>query len=266
MTEPIHHVSAVILSVDQSVTLYHLTIECHFHDGLHIRDQAFASMLLCPCVSHYSDDSRMLLEGTTTWHSFSWKALLEPSCRGAHHPSCAGWWLGSVSGSFEISKGTARWCISPWIWLKCCNGITHSSVCSTVKPSCTFCLFCQAQSNFSCRIEDHCESQVHHIFHNFEAHGPWCFTVFIQQIEAFPWLCGSALGAAHCSLHSLLGSSSSWIYGAKCNRGVANPAKEMEDVHKCMVPLVWWMWYVWCSELTLTDYITKSLSGTYSMS
>ena len=77
------------------------------------------------------------------------------------------------------------------------------------KPSRIFCLFRRAQSNFSCRVEVHRESQVYHVFCNFEAHGPWRFTVFIQQIEAFPWLCGSALGAAHCGLRSLPGSSSS---------------------------------------------------------
>lgn len=34
-----------------------------------------------------------------------------------------------------------------------------------------FSLFHQAQSNVSCRVEDHRESQVYHVFRHFDAHG-----------------------------------------------------------------------------------------------
>jgi hypothetical protein len=52
------------------------TFERHLHDNLHLRDQAFGSVLLClcACASRYSDDPRVLLEdSTTTWHSSGWK-------------------------------------------------------------------------------------------------------------------------------------------------------------------------------------------------
>ena len=55
--------------------LHRPTFERHLRDGLHFRDQAFASVLLClcACASRYSDDPRVLLEGTTAWHSSGWK-------------------------------------------------------------------------------------------------------------------------------------------------------------------------------------------------
>ncbi|KAH9025471.1 hypothetical protein EDB85DRAFT_2149808 [Lactarius pseudohatsudake] len=55
--------------------LHRPTFERHLRDGLHFRDQAFASVLLClcACASRYSDDPRVLLEGSTAWHSSGWK-------------------------------------------------------------------------------------------------------------------------------------------------------------------------------------------------
>jgi hypothetical protein len=55
--------------------LHRPTFERHLRDGLHFRDQAFASVVLClcACASRYSDDPRVLLEGTTAWHSSGWK-------------------------------------------------------------------------------------------------------------------------------------------------------------------------------------------------
>ena len=55
--------------------LHRPTFERHLRNGLHFRDQAFASVLLClcACASRYSDDPRVLLEGTTAWHSSGWK-------------------------------------------------------------------------------------------------------------------------------------------------------------------------------------------------
>ncbi|KAA1476285.1 hypothetical protein DENSPDRAFT_843199 [Dentipellis sp. KUC8613] len=43
-------------------------------EGLHFRDENFAGVLLlvCACASRYSDDKRVLLEGTNTWHSAGW--------------------------------------------------------------------------------------------------------------------------------------------------------------------------------------------------
>ncbi len=55
--------------------LHRPTFETHLRDGLHFRDQAFASVLLClcACASRYSDDPRVLLDGSTAWHSSGWK-------------------------------------------------------------------------------------------------------------------------------------------------------------------------------------------------
>ncbi|KAH9173662.1 fungal-specific transcription factor domain-containing protein [Lactarius sanguifluus] len=55
--------------------LHRPTFERHLRDGLHFQDQAFASVLLClcACASRYSDDPRVLLEGSTAWHSSGWK-------------------------------------------------------------------------------------------------------------------------------------------------------------------------------------------------
>ncbi len=55
--------------------LHRPTLEMHLRDGLHFRDQAFGSVLLClcACASRYSDDPRVLLDGSTAWHSSGWK-------------------------------------------------------------------------------------------------------------------------------------------------------------------------------------------------
>ncbi|KAH9992246.1 fungal-specific transcription factor domain-containing protein [Russula compacta] len=55
--------------------LHRPTFESDLRDGLHLRDQAFGSVLLCvcACASRYSDDPRVLLEGPTAWHSSGWK-------------------------------------------------------------------------------------------------------------------------------------------------------------------------------------------------
>jgi hypothetical protein len=55
--------------------LHRPTFERQLHDRLHLRDQGFASVLLClcACASRYSDDPRVLLEGSTAWHSSGWK-------------------------------------------------------------------------------------------------------------------------------------------------------------------------------------------------
>ncbi|KAI9511917.1 fungal-specific transcription factor domain-containing protein [Russula earlei] len=55
--------------------LHRPTFERQLRDGLHLHDQAFASVLLClcACASRYSDDPRVLLEGCTAWHSSGWK-------------------------------------------------------------------------------------------------------------------------------------------------------------------------------------------------
>jgi hypothetical protein len=55
--------------------LHRPTFEMHLRDGLHFRNQAFGSVLLCTCAcaSRYSDDPRVLLDGSTAWHSSGWK-------------------------------------------------------------------------------------------------------------------------------------------------------------------------------------------------
>jgi hypothetical protein len=55
--------------------LHRPTFEMHLRDGLHFRNQAFGSVLLClcACASRYSDDPRVLLDGSTAWHSSGWK-------------------------------------------------------------------------------------------------------------------------------------------------------------------------------------------------
>jgi hypothetical protein len=55
--------------------LHRPTFEMNLRDGLHFSDQAFGSVLLClcACASRYSDDPRVLLDGSTAWHSSGWK-------------------------------------------------------------------------------------------------------------------------------------------------------------------------------------------------
>jgi hypothetical protein len=55
--------------------LHRPTFEQQVRDKLYFQDQAFASVLLCvcACASRYSDDPRVLLEGSTSWHSSGWK-------------------------------------------------------------------------------------------------------------------------------------------------------------------------------------------------
>lgn len=55
--------------------LHRPTFELNLRDGLHFRDQAFGSVLLClcACASRYSDDPRVLLDGSNAWHSSGWK-------------------------------------------------------------------------------------------------------------------------------------------------------------------------------------------------
>jgi hypothetical protein len=42
---------------------------------LHFHDHTFGSVLLClcACASRYSDDPRVLLDGSNAWHSSGWK-------------------------------------------------------------------------------------------------------------------------------------------------------------------------------------------------
>ena len=55
--------------------LHRPTFERNLRDNLHFRDQGFGSVLLClcACASRYSDDPRVLLEGSPSWHSSGWK-------------------------------------------------------------------------------------------------------------------------------------------------------------------------------------------------
>jgi hypothetical protein len=55
--------------------LHRPTVDMHLRDGLHFHNQAFGSVLLClcACASRYSDDPRVLLDGSTAWHSSGWK-------------------------------------------------------------------------------------------------------------------------------------------------------------------------------------------------
>ena len=55
--------------------LHRPTFEQNLRDNLHFRDQGFGSVLLClcACASRYSDDPRVLLEGSPSWHSSGWK-------------------------------------------------------------------------------------------------------------------------------------------------------------------------------------------------
>jgi hypothetical protein len=55
--------------------LHRPTFERQVRENLHFRDHAFGSVLLCACAcaSRYSDDPRVLLEGSTSWHSSGWK-------------------------------------------------------------------------------------------------------------------------------------------------------------------------------------------------
>ncbi|KAN0130598.1 hypothetical protein V8E53_011684 [Lactarius tabidus] len=103
--------------------LHRPTFEHHLHDGLHFRDQAFVSavLCLCACASRYSGDLRMLLD-TTAWHSSGWKlfgqaqrlrqSLMGPRLPhdvrvGARRLSHVGRWLG-VFGFFRMLESTAR--------------------------------------------------------------------------------------------------------------------------------------------------------------
>ncbi|KAF8486393.1 fungal-specific transcription factor domain-containing protein [Russula ochroleuca] len=55
--------------------LHRPTFELQLRDGLHFHDHAFGSVLLClcACASRYSDDPRVLLDGSNAWHSSGWK-------------------------------------------------------------------------------------------------------------------------------------------------------------------------------------------------
>jgi hypothetical protein len=55
--------------------LHRPTFEMYLRDGLHFRNHAFASVVLClcACAARYSDDPRVLLDGSTAWHSSGWK-------------------------------------------------------------------------------------------------------------------------------------------------------------------------------------------------
>ncbi|KAA1476286.1 hypothetical protein DENSPDRAFT_806972 [Dentipellis sp. KUC8613] len=72
--------------------LHRPTFNAAVAEGLHHRDENFAGVLLlvCACGSRYSDDERVLLDGTDSWHSAGWawfsqvhmvrKALLSAPC------------------------------------------------------------------------------------------------------------------------------------------------------------------------------------------
>ncbi|KAA1476284.1 hypothetical protein DENSPDRAFT_806964 [Dentipellis sp. KUC8613] len=72
--------------------LHRPTFDKAVAEGLHNRDENFAGVLLlvCACASRYSDDKRVILEGTDSWHSAGWtwfsqiqmvrKALLSAPC------------------------------------------------------------------------------------------------------------------------------------------------------------------------------------------
>ena len=72
--------------------MHRATFELHLRDGSHFRDQAFASVLLClcACVSRYFYDPRVLLEGTTLWHSSGWKwfGRVQRYCESPINPRC----------------------------------------------------------------------------------------------------------------------------------------------------------------------------------
>ena len=55
--------------------LHRPTFEQQLREGLHFRDQSFGSVVLClcACASRYSDDPRILLDGSNAWHSSGWK-------------------------------------------------------------------------------------------------------------------------------------------------------------------------------------------------
>ncbi|KAA1476287.1 hypothetical protein DENSPDRAFT_853569 [Dentipellis sp. KUC8613] len=54
--------------------LHRPTFDAAVAGGLHRRDESFAGVLLlvCACASRYSDDERVILEGTNSWHSAGW--------------------------------------------------------------------------------------------------------------------------------------------------------------------------------------------------
>jgi hypothetical protein len=71
-----HLVDLFFSRINLFIPLLHcLTFEWIIRDNLHFRDQSFGSVLLClcACVSRYSDDPRVLLEGSPSWHSSGWK-------------------------------------------------------------------------------------------------------------------------------------------------------------------------------------------------
>ena len=55
--------------------LHRPTFDRALAEGLHHRDDQFASvvLLVCACASRYSDDDRVLLDGETSRNSSGWK-------------------------------------------------------------------------------------------------------------------------------------------------------------------------------------------------
>ncbi|KAI0248863.1 fungal-specific transcription factor domain-containing protein [Lactifluus subvellereus] len=71
-----HLVELFFLRINLFLPLLHRpTFERQLRDGLHFREPAFGSVLLClcACAARYSDDPRVLLDGSTSWHSSGWK-------------------------------------------------------------------------------------------------------------------------------------------------------------------------------------------------
>ncbi|KAI0058759.1 hypothetical protein BV25DRAFT_1788378, partial [Artomyces pyxidatus] len=59
--------------------LHRPTFEQGLADGLHLRDDGFGALVLivCATASRYSDDPRVRLEGTDSWHSSGWKWFVQ---------------------------------------------------------------------------------------------------------------------------------------------------------------------------------------------
>ncbi|KAI0260433.1 fungal-specific transcription factor domain-containing protein [Gloeopeniophorella convolvens] len=71
-----HLVDLYFLRINLFLPLLHRqTFERNIREGLHERDEAFGSVLLCvcACASRYSVDPRVLLEDSKAWHSSGWK-------------------------------------------------------------------------------------------------------------------------------------------------------------------------------------------------
>ncbi|KAH9990706.1 fungal-specific transcription factor domain-containing protein [Russula vinacea] len=71
-----HLVSLYFSRINSFLPLLHRpTFELCVRDGLHFHDHTFGSVLLClcACASRYSDDPRVLLDGSNAWHSSGWK-------------------------------------------------------------------------------------------------------------------------------------------------------------------------------------------------